>query len=202
MSNELSNVQFSGELNIEDVLSVVTSRAERSFNEKFAAAKTQVTGLEKAIKAKQAEIKACTDKECLALVTEKAEAARASIEALGGTITTTANGVTNDGKLKAQIVIKRGEGGYNGIVDFTFNGTKSEALVAMEQEHEELRNKLQDATNEAMNWKKKLQGIPALERATKAKIAEAKLAQTADGQALLEVMTKNLEAEMLALPGF
>jgi protein subunit release factor A len=200
MNNALSNIAIQGNLNMDDVLSVVTSRAERSFNTSFAEAKTKVSSLEKAIKAKQTEIKKRTDEECLALVTDKANAARPGIEALGGTVTALAQGCSREGNLQASIEIKKGNGGYNSSVDFSYKGDKSKVLLAMEQELTDLQEKLSEATQEAMGWKKKISSIPTLERQYKAKIAEAKLASSQDGQALLDLLTEDLEQNMLALP--
>jgi hypothetical protein len=199
MNNALSNIAIQGNLNMDDVLSVVTSRAERSFSVSLGESKTAVSNLEKAIKAKQTEIKKRTDEECLALVTAKADAARPGVEALGGKVEATPYG-TRDGKLQATITIKKGDGGYNHSVEFTYKGDKSKVLVALEDELTDLQEKLATATQEAMGWKKKLASIPTLERQYKAKIAEAKLASSTDGQALLDLLTEDLEQNMLALP--
>lgn len=202
MNNGLSNIALNGNMNMDDVLTVVVSKAERSFNVNLAEAKAGVSNLEKAIKVKVADIKKRTDEECFALVTTKANAARPGVEALGGQVITHSQGARNNGKLCATIQIKKGEGGYNNSVEFTYEGEKSKVLQAMEVELTDLQEKLATATQEAMGWKKKLSNIPTLERQYKAKIAEAKLATTEDGQALLALMTDDLEANMLALPGF
>lgn len=201
MNNGLSNIALNGNMNMDDVLTVVVSKAERSFNVSLAEAKAGVSNLEKAIKVKVADIKKRTDEECFALVTTKANAARPGVEALGGHVITHSHG-TRNGKLCATIQIKKGDGGYNNSVEFTYEGEKSKVLQAMEVELADLQEKLATATQEAMGWKKKLANIPTLERQYKAKIAEAKLATTEDGQALLALMTDDLEANMLALPGF
>jgi hypothetical protein len=201
MNNGLSNIALNGNMNMDDVLTVVVSKAERSFNVSLAEAKAGVSNLEKAIKVKVADIKKRTDEECFALVTTKANAARPGVEALGGHITHR-HWENEYGKLCATIQIKKGDGGYNNSVEFIYEGEKSKVLQAMEVELADLREKLATATQEAMGWKKKLANIPTLERQYKAKIAEAKLATTEDGQALLALMTDDLEANMLALPGF
>lgn len=201
MNNGLSNITLNGNMNMDDVLTVVVSKAERSFNASFAEAKEGVSNLEKAIKVKVADIKKRTDEECLALVTTKANTARPGVEALGGQVIAHSQG-TRNGKLYATIQIKKGDGGYNNSVEFTYEGEKSKVLQAMEIELTDLQEKLATATQEAMGWKKKLANIPTLERQYKAKIAEAKLATTEDGQALLALMTDDLEANMLALSGF
>lgn len=199
MNNALSNIAVQGNLNMDDVLTVVTSRAERGFNASLSQAKTKVSSLEKTIKAKQNEIATRTTEECMTLVTAKADAARPGIEAMGGTVTAKANGTRGD-KIVGTVSVQRPGDSYNGSIDFTFTADKSKVLVAMEQELTDLQESLSVATQEAMGWKKKLASIPTLERQYKAKIAEAKLATSTDGQALLDLLTEDLESNMLALP--
>ncbi len=181
---------------------VVTSRAEREFNTRLGEAKRELSNLEKEIKVKDAEIKKKTTEEALATVTEHADQLRPIIVQLGGTvITQQANlyGVDAENNVGGIVQVK-GESNYN--ASFSKQVPKSKVLKALEEERAELITKKAETEQLAMSWKKKLTQIPSLERQYKAKIAEAKLSQSADGKEMLDLLTADLDKNMLALPGF
>ena len=138
MSNpgsSMSNVVINGNLDIDDVLTVVTSRAERSFNVSLAEAKSRIANLTRDIKNKTDEISKRRKQECLDLVAAKVDGLRAGVEAIGGKVDVSdccKNGAGGDLKLGATITIKHASiGGYGRFASFDFEGEPSKVLLAM-----------------------------------------------------------------------
>jgi predicted RNA-binding protein len=201
MSNNLSNVNFNGSLNMDDVLTVVTSRAETNFNQNLAEAKKKASALEKDIKAKQDKIGKMLETECLAQVKEKVDALRPTIESMGGKVTAKPEERNSKDVIRTHVIIQyTNTNSYNNQITFTVEGAKSNDILEQEKELSDLHEALTTVQQEALGWRKKLQSIPTLERQYKAKIAEAKLATSEDGLALLDILTGDLEKSMLALP--
>jgi hypothetical protein len=57
-----------------------------------------------------------------------------------------------------------------------------------------------DRQAEALRVRKRLANVPLLERKARARLAEAKLSESKDGQAVLDALTSEFEADFLALP--
>lgn len=188
------------DLNMDDVLMIVTSRAETRFNGELATARKEVSRLETAIKKKAEEIEKKDAEESLALVAERLATLRPIIESFGGKVITISGGQYREkGTLAISVIFEKS--GYRGT-EYVVKGTKSPDLLALEEEKKNLEEELEKATAVAIEWKKKLSQIPQLERQYKAKIAQERLEKTLDGQATLALLTDDLEQRMLALPGF
>lgn len=188
------------DLNMDDVLMIVTSRAETRFNGELAKARKEVSRLETAIKKKAEEIEKKDTEESLALVAERLATLRPIVESFGGKVTTISGRCRDKGSLSISVIFEK-SGGYNGT-EYVVKGTKSPDLLALEEEKKNLEEELEKATAVAIEWKKKLSQIPQLERQYKAKIAQERLEKTLDGQATLALLTDDLEQRMLALPSF
>lgn len=197
MSNALSNITVNGNMNIDDVLTVVTSRAEMKYNANLADAKKRLDEVGKEIKDNEKILNNKKESESLALAKEHIDAISPTIKALGGSVKAS-SALPNGDSLQCQVCISQGNGYYN--VPFMVQGPKSKELVELEQKLAGLLEQQAVIQKEALQWKKKLASIPTLERQYKARIAEAKLAASEDGQALLDMLTGDLEQNILNLP--
>lgn len=184
---------------MDDILTVVTSRAEKSFSQNLTAAKEEVSKLEKERKEKTSTRDMQRRSEVEYGVSGVVNGIKPGIEQLGGTVNVSE---TDDKDDVVTAVVKIGTkgGGYNSSVDFKVEVKKSLVLKSMQNDVKELNEKIVEAQRVAMEWKKKLANIPQLERQYKGKIAEAKLAESADGQMVLDLLTGDLEQQMLLLP--
>ena len=200
MENGTLSKNINTDLNMDDVLTIVTSRAETKFNEKLSEARKEVSRLETAIKKKTEEIEKKDTEESLALVGERLAVLRPIVESLGGKVVTVSGGHYREKDTLAISVIFE-KSGYRGT-EYVVKGTKSPELLALEEEKKSLEGELEKAAAVAIEWKKKLSQIPQLERQYKAKIAQDRLEKTIDGKATLALLTEDLEQRMLALPGF
>lgn len=205
----LSLVNLSGDLNVNDILSVVTSRAETRFHQELAKAKT---ALDEANKNRKAiEEKLCTAYRAAynAAAQTVVAALKASVEALGGKVrvnkpdehTVKNLARDNDGKIVA-IVQVVGNVDSNSYYDSKFRAAvePTPEFLACEAELKTATEAVTAAQNTALHWRQKLAQVPILERRARAKIAETKLAESESGNALLDLLTNDLEAEFSTLP--
>lgn len=201
---KLDLITLDGNLDMSDVLAVVTSKAEERYTTEFAACRAKIKALEDEIKELQAERRALIEKEATEPCKEKVKSLRAVIETLDGTVTLSAcDTICDDGlknaRLTANITIKP-NGSYHGT-SFRVDTKPSKQLLALGEKIAATEKRKGELEHEALEWKRKKSNIPMLERSFRAKIASAKLRTTADGKALLDVLTKDLDAAILALPG-
>lgn len=204
----LSLVNLSGSLNVNDILSVVTSRAETTFHKELAKAKKVLEDANAHRKAIAEQLYAAYRKEYNAIAQALVAAIKPAIEALGGKVSVTklddhtAKSLSRtDGKIVASVSVL-GNVEQNSYYNAKFQKGEdpSEAFLALEADLKKADEAVTEAQNVALGWRQKLAQIPVLERRSRAKIAEAKLAESEDGTALLDMLTKDLESEYLALP--
>lgn len=216
----LSLVSLSSTLDVGDVLSVVTSRAESRFHTELSEAKKRLSEAEKTAKRLDKEATELYKAECKAAADAVAKKLRPAVESVGGKVFVNQkvfvhqNVFVNqkdsyrierrerndEGKLTQSVTVKNNTGGYNSDCQFTATAEPSEALVALEASVEAAKEDVTKRQAEALGWRKKLANVPLLERRARAKLAEAKLAESEDGQKVLDLLTDDLEAEFLALP--
>jgi hypothetical protein len=207
-------IEIRGKLSTSDILTVVTSRAERHFNENLRIAREIENAIDKEVVDKTTEINNMHFDECMAAVADKFPAVQAAIAAIGG------EARVDPGNFGCCSLIVRNKGEYQlrpspklivyilvdsaersrGQAAYLVTANYSAAFIALCEELVVLLNKQAAALVEIANWKKKIAAIPALERQYRAKIAEETLLASADGRALLAILSDNLEKDMLALP--
>lgn len=204
-NNTLSLLSVSGDLDVSDVLSVVTSRAESLYTKRLAEAREVASQrAEDVEKARKAVANQAT-KEAKAAEKSKVDALREAVKALGGTVKVSVEcgwnqhadelRLDDDGNLVAGVTVGSGYGS-----DFRVRTKPSQTLAALVTALEAAKADHAEAQKEALGWRKKLSSVPALERQYRAKLAEAKLAESEDGQAVLDLLQKDLDETLLALP--
>jgi hypothetical protein len=208
MTNALSLVNLSSNLDVSDVLSVVTSRAETRFHTELTEAKKRLREAEADAKRLDGEATSQYRTECQAAGEALARKLRPVITEAGGVVSigkpeewrAGRRERDEDGRLTCGVSISsQDQRSYQ--TTFTARVEPSAKLVALEAAVDAARNAVAEAQTIALEWRKKLANVPLLERRARAKLAEAKLSESADGQAVLDLLTDNLENELLALPG-
>lgn len=203
--NEMATLeQFTvgGNLDINDVLSVVTSKAEERYSAEIDRCRTEIAELEDTNAKLRIEINRMVAKEAVEPHNESIKALRSAIKVFGGTVSITATRSnilpTNDkDDLTATVTITVGKNRYT---EFQTSAKPSKELQAKTKSFESNVEKIKTINNEAVSWKRKLNNIPMLERRYRAKIASIKLSNSEDGQKLLSVLTDDLEDSILSLP--
>ena len=203
-SGTLSLVAFNGtNLDLADVLSVVTSRAETRLH-------TELSNAKKTLKEAQAEQKRLENE--VAKVTKADEqqhgetlaaVLRDAVVKAGGTVRVIKKAYDSgrrdeDGNLTCNVDV--GGGGSHNTATFVARFKPSTELQKLEADVEKVVFLVENAQTVALGWRKKLANLPLLERRQRAKLAEKKLSGSEEGQELLDRLTENFEAELLALP--
>lgn len=208
--NEVATLeQFTvgGNLDVGDVLSVVTSKAEERYTAEIERCRTEAAKVEETNAKLRADIKKRAVKEAVEPHNDAVKTLRAAVKAFGGTVSITAterycraNLPTNDeGELTASVTVKA-KGGYHNNTEFSLSVKPSKELQALAKEVEDNEATIRTLNNEAVSWKRKLNNVPMLERRYRARIASAKLQSSEDGQKLLSMLTEDLDDSILALP--
>lgn len=203
MKNELTSFTLGGNLDVSDVLSVVTSRAEANFTTELSKARQVLKEAEEAVKTGRKDVENTMESEAKAANADKVNALRVAVEAMGGKVkvSTRANfhNLELPEELTAEVTVSSDNRGYGGT-SFTVKVEPSDALKAKAAGVVEATKAVAVAQEQALHWRKKLSSVPALERQYRAKIAEAKLGQSEEGKDLLALLTTDLDAALLALP--
>ena len=202
-------VKLSGRLDVSDILSVVTSRAETKFHGELDTAKVLIVEAEATATKLDKDASAMYKAECRTLADGVAKKLRPAVESVGGTVTISSKNEwdvktrdrNSDGLLSQDVKVRSNcDRCGRSEVCFTATGEPSKALLALEESAKEAWKVVTVRQTEALTWRKKLANVPMLERRARAKIAETKLSESDDGQQLLDLLTDDLEAELLALP--
>lgn len=211
MSNSLSLLQVEGSLDVSDVLSVVTSRAETRLHTDLNAAKKAVADAEATVRRLDKEASDQWKSEHRAAGDALAAKLRPAIESVGGKVKVSRpdhwkcerRELDQDGNVVANVsvVANDGEGGYNRSCVFDTKVPASDALRKLEESVEAAKKDVEARKSEALSIRKKLANVPVLERRARARLAEAKLGESEDGRAVLAALTDEFEADFLALPG-
>jgi len=187
-----------------DVLAIVVSRGEAQLNEGVKQANAHARRHEEAAKQARAQLTKEGVAAALAAVQPGVEQIRAGFAAIGDgpAITTdtatTINAEAGTGQTTVTVTLKVR---YDAIrVQHTLPFTPEQQAVVRQVAQDE--QAAAAARAEAVAFRRQLANIPALERAMRARLAEAKLRTTAGGQQVLDVLTGDLQAQIAALPGF
>lgn len=192
-------------LDLTDVLAVVTSRAETRFHTELANAKKLLTEAQTEQKRLEREVKKVTKADEQHHGEKLAAVLRDAVVAAGGTVSLHVKSSydsgrrDDEGNLTCDVFVKA-PGNHN-CATFTARFLPSTELQKLEADVEKTVFLVENAQNVALGWRKKLANVPLLERRARAKLAETKLRGTTEGQELLDVLTGDFENELLALPG-
>lgn len=205
----LSLVTVSGALDVSDVLSVVTSRAELRLHQELDGAKRRLAEAQAAVKKLEEEAGKLYESECKAAGEKVAAKLRAAVESVGGKVRVGEKDHwdkrdrrrNTDGLLENSVVVVAPGNQCRDTAVFTATAAPSRVLLATEESLMAARRDVEERQEEALRARKKLANVPLLERKARARLAEAKLAESEDGRAVLAALTDEFEADFLALPG-
>ena len=187
-------------MDINDVLTIATSRAETKFQTELGAARKELKEAETDLAKANKTLTQAIQKQSEDLGERHAAAIREGIKAMGGKVEVEAKSALWQEKVCATVKILTGNNYSNG--SFSLEEKPNAGVVSATEMRDRAQEAKTRAEETAMEWKKKLNNIPTLERRMKAKLAEAKLRDSEEGLAMLNAITDNLDKEMLALPGF
>jgi len=203
----LEQFTINGSLDVSDVLSVVTSRAEERYSREIARCRAEVAALDATNTSLRDTIKKQVLKEAVVPHSDNVKALRAAAKLFGGvvsvTVTETYHGriipVNDEGDLMVAVQVKAKSGSYHNAC-FNVATKPSKELLALGKQITDNEAKIAVINTEALSWRRKLSNVPMLERQYRAKIASAKLQTSEDGQRLLSMLTDDLDEAILALP--
>jgi len=162
------------------------------------------------VKRLNSEASALYKVECRVAADKIAKGLRAAVEAVGGKVVVIALSVhhvndrfRNEDKLLEQTVkVSSGKGnGFHECCNFVATVEPSSGLTDLESAIVTAKADVAELQVVALGWRRKLSHIPMLERQARAKVAETKLKASDEGQELLDVLTDDFDAQLLALPG-
>lgn len=195
-----------GQLDVSDVLSVATSRAEAKLAKTLAEAKRELKNAEKDAKDADKALTAAISAQSDSIAETLAENVEKGVEALGGNVERSTNDALghhgkDKGRVTGSITISQNSGSNRGYgCQFSNTEDPNEAVTAAQEANEAAQGVRATAQERALEVRRQLNNIPLLERQYRAKIAEAKLQDSEEGQQLLDVMTQGLDDDILALP--
>lgn len=201
----LSLVSLDQTLNVNDVLAVVTSRAETRLHAELTVAKKGLKDAEEEVASLTKEASDQYKRECAEAGGKLAEKLRPVIESVGGKVTVSKKEgyvverrERND---KGQLVCCVSVSAGCGSATFEATVEPSSLLLKLEERLVTAKANVKQRQEAALEIKKRISNVPMLERQARARLAEAKLSESADGRAVLDALTSQFEADFLALPG-
>jgi len=194
----LADFTVGGNLDISDVLSVVTSRAEERYSNEIVRCRNEAAATKEEMDALQVSVDKLAGREAVAAHREVAQNARDGLKPLGYAVTLIARRyqILSEGKLFSVLRISQKN---HSTTETQLTAEPSEKLLVKYEELAEMKTAIAVFKEDALNWKRKLNNVPMLERKYRAKIATTKLASDAKGQELLALMEDGLDDEIDAL---
>ena len=103
--------------------------------------------------------------------------------------------LTNKNDYELKISKKNESGDFTGLsISIMFKSVSySKTQNKFKKEIEKVEEAKNQAITEGVTWKSKLSDMAAIERQMRAKVVEAELYKTAEGKALVDILTKNYE---------
>lgn len=198
----LEQFTVGGNLDVNDILSVVTSKAEERYLQEIETISNKIKVVEEENAKKLKEINKQAQEEAVAPHLKAVKELQKALKPFGSEATiqaftpysrsNTVLPVNEKGELEARMIIEH--------KCWTLTAKPSKDLEAKAKAYEAGVEKVKQLTVEAIGWKRKLANIGMLERQYKAKIATAKLKGSSDGQKLLKLLSEDLEEAILSLP--
>lgn len=196
----LTAVNLNSTLNINDVLSIVTSQSETRYQGELQKAKAELKAANEHRDGIRSSLKKQCAQEYAAAAATIVAVLEPTVKSLGGTIEAhkspnhhTENLTRNNGKIVAHATVYGNERGAYGTT-FSTSVEPSEKFKELETSLAAAEEDIKRIQSIALQWRQKLADIPALERRCRAKLATRKLAETQGGQELLEALTQEIEA--------
>lgn len=200
--------QFSigGQLDINDVMTVATSRAERKYATELTSAKKELKACEAELKAATKAAKEAINAQCKTAVDAESAKITGPLGSLGVKVTThlteQVTGKPGEEEIVGHIELAgENSNGYRNSIKVAVSVSPNPTVKAALKRIEAAEEAKEAASEVALDWRRKLNNVPQLERQIRAKVAETKLRDSEEGQRMLEALTDGLDDEILALPG-
>lgn len=200
----LDQFQVEGKIDVNDVLSIVTSRADEKYNAELSRCKKEAKSLEKEIADLTAEINKDLEAELKNEYEEVLSGLADNLKVVDGGVQIYSARLSYDKKqIDGELGIGRkdSKGKISNGAIFPVKVKPSSAISKKVKDLASLEEKLAGLMDEAVSWRKRIGNIPALERKSRARIVTAKLASSEEGQKVLDLLAQNIEDDILMLPG-
>lgn len=185
-----------------DVLAIAVSRAEAGLIAKVEELTAKAKDMDKSIALFTKELEAKAAHNIPTEFKTHTNSAITSLKAYGVASIAAKNEISRASKtLTASLTYQSGYGGRSSLAskEFTFeelgvSGINDE-IIRMEEESKELKV-------QALETRKRLGNINTLERAVRGKLAEARLRELENGEAVIQAVLADLDLNVKALPSF
>ena len=199
--NQIQQATVSNNVNLDidknDILAIAVSRAEAGLIAKVENLATQAKDIDKLIE----ELEAKAIYNIPAEFKAHTSNAIASLKAYGIPTATAKNEISRNCRILVASLTSQGGYGRNEIArkEFTFAeldvAELDDSIIKREEESKALKL-------EALETRKKLSNISTLERAVRGRLAEARLRELDNGEAVIQAVLADLDLNVKALPGF
>jgi hypothetical protein len=203
--NQIQQATVSNNVNLDidknDILAIAVSRAEAGLIAKVENLATQAKDIDKLIALLTKELEAKAIYNIPAEFKAHASNAIASLKAYGIPTAAAKNEVSRNCRILVASLTSQGGYGRNEIArkEFTFDeldvAELDDSIIKREEESKALKL-------EALETRKKLSNISTLERAVRGRLAEARLRELDNGEAVIQAVLADLDLNVKALPGF
>ena len=203
--NQIQQATVSNNVNLDidknDILAIAVSRAEAGLIAKVENLATQAKDIDKLIALLTKELEAKAIYNIPAEFKAHTSNAIASLKAYGIPAATAKNEISRNCRILVASLTSQGGYGRNEIArkEFTFAeldvAELDDSIIKREEESKALKL-------EALETRKKLSNISTLERAVRGRLAEARLRELDNGEAVIQAVLADLDLNVKALPGF
>jgi len=184
-----------------DVLAVAISKAERFMQTHLAEAHKEIKRLERSIKDHSDNLTKYVGSLADKLAKPGIAKLEAAKEACGSKAKVDSSCEMDVAKRTFKVNITFKNDGWGANTFGQLKGDFDSAATELAESLDKNGKLLAEAREAAVDWRRKLSQIPTLERQYRARLAEAALSKTEEGQQLLDALSGDFEADVLALPG-
>ena len=191
----LESFTVGGNLNVDDVLVVVTSQAEEFYAGEIERCRYEASTVDELAVKLQKAVERQTLKEAVAPHKMHIKVLQDGVRVLGGIVKLVAENRLCEGKLQCKVAIRMKGASWGGFESKLDADPSPDLLEKMEVVEEKL-TEANSLRVQALWWKRRLQNVPMLERKYKRQIAEQKLSENVEGRELLALLTRELQDEI------
>jgi hypothetical protein len=200
ISGEVLNM--SAKIDLADILTIVASRAEQTYQDKIGESKAECAKLENQRQENTKALEALTAKTA---VSARQKDMRKLQSALSGIDSEVEIEIEHklcfkdkDAYISTTLVLLKNKREIARLGNMSH--TLPPAYLELQKELTRVDELILEKQNELLGWRRKLSEIPQLERKYKAKLVEHKLKSVTGGQDVLDTLTAELEKDLLKLP--
>ena len=201
-SSALASFTVGGNLDVNDILSVVTSKAETRYTEQITECREVLATLEEKLGRAKKVMNRLINTDAVAPHKSSVATLSKALAPFGIVVVLNARRHcaydAEEKKLYASMHQRRSGETYT-CLDTSLESPVTQRVLDAAAKVKEIEKAIDDTKNEAMEWKRRLNNVPMLERRFRAKIATRRLEADENGQQLLALMQDGLEEELDSL---